>query len=133
MHMLTGSLSVAMGTSSSSGCLQEGQGQGTALPTVHAAPHFALRPLSSSVPGSPQGLGQGPSCGRWPYWRSLPSDFCLDSLCRVLPGPALLASRREPEFVPETVPLASGVGLPEQGDPLQPLQAWAEALVSFGM
>lgn len=58
MHMLTGSLSVSMGTSSSSGCLQEGQGQGTALPTVHAVPHFALRPLFLCA-GEPPGPGTG--------------------------------------------------------------------------
>lgn len=135
MHMLTDSLSVAMETSSSSGCLQEGQGQGkeTALPTVHAAPHFALGPLLFLCAGEPQGLGWGPSCGGRPCWRSLPfSDFCLNPLS----GSCLV----QPSWLPERnwssclrLPLASGAGLPEWGgDPLQPLQAWAETLVSSG-
>lgn len=117
MHMLTDSLSVAMETSSSSGCLQEGQGQGkeTALPTVHAAPHFALGPLLFLCAGEPQGLGWGPSCGGRPCWRSLPfSDFCLNPLS----GSCLV----QPSWLPERnwssclrLPLASGAGLPEWG------------------
>lgn len=117
MHMLTDSLSVAMETSSSSGCLQEGQGQGkeTALPTVHAAPHFALGPLLFLCAGEPQGLGWGPSCGGRPCWRSLPfSDFC--------PNPLSGSCLVQPSWLPERnwssclrLPLASGAGLPEWG------------------
>lgn len=70
MHMLTDSLSVAMGTSSSSGCLQEGQGQGQgkemALPTVHTAPRFALGPLLFLCAGEPPGPGMGPLLWRAP-------------------------------------------------------------------
>lgn len=94
-----------------------GRGRRWPCPLSTLRPALPWGPSSSSVLGSPQGLGWGPSCGGRPCWRSLPfSDFCLDPLS----GSCLV----QPSWLPERnwssclrLPLASGAGLPERGGP----------------
>lgn len=135
-HMLTDSLSVAMGTSSSSGCLQEGQGQGlvTALPTVHAAPHFALGPLLFLCAGEPPGPGMeappvadapaGGPCPSLTFTSTRPAGSCLVR-------PSWLQERNQ-SLCLRLTPWHQGQAFRSWGYPLQPPQSWAEALVSSG-